>query len=75
MMPTGMVALLYQSSGTHYAYRGGSSGPGAYCGVFNVNANDAASTTRWTRGAALSFRLNIKYRVIVIAITLYFFIR
>ena len=47
---------FYQSSGSHYALRGGSSVLGADCGAFYVRLNVGPSTTYWNVGAALSFK-------------------
>ena len=64
------MVLLYHC--THYTLRGGYSNHGNFCGAFCVYAFYGAGRTNWYYGAALSFKLNINYRVIVIAITLYF---
>ena len=45
-----------QSSGTHYAYRGGLSYSGLNCGFAYVYLNSASGYTYWRIGAALSFK-------------------
>ena len=45
-----------QSSGTHYALRGGASASGLYCGAFCVSGSGSASSANWILGAALSFK-------------------
>lgn len=65
----GSLALLYHC--THYTFRGGTSRSDDNCGAFFVYDDGTAGYTRWYIGAALSFKLDINYRVIVSAITLY----
>ena len=47
---------FYQSSGAHYAFRGGHCGSGLYCGFAYVNLYANFSTVAWNLGAALSFK-------------------
>ena len=47
---------FYQSSGTHYALRGGPCATGSSCGFAFAALNIAASIARWNFGAALSFK-------------------
>ena len=53
----GLLALLYCAS--YYAYRGGPSSNGDWCGVFYIRANSPPTGTAWFVGAALSFRFKI----------------
>ena len=47
---------FYQSSGTRYALRGGSSAIGFACGTFSVALHNPATNVNWNHGAALSFK-------------------
>lgn len=49
----GQLALLYCAS--YYAYRGGPSSNGDWCGVFYIRANSPPTGTAWFVGAALLF--------------------
>ena len=53
----GTVELLYCAS--YYAFRGGLSDAGAYCGAFCVSARYSFLYAYWYYGAALSFKLDI----------------
>jgi len=57
VIPTGSLALLYCAS--YYAFRGGLSDAGAYCGAFCVSARYSFSYAYWYYGAALSFKAYI----------------
>ena len=56
---------FYQSSGTHYSLRGGCSYVGLYCGNFCVHLGASVSSTGWDIGAALSFKHNSLFIVII----------
>ena len=45
-----------QSSGAHYARRGGDSTAGLYCGAFCVSLGSYSGAASWYFGAALSFK-------------------
>ena len=65
LLPTGILALPYHlnkaTSTAYYAFRGGYSDPGLYCGAFCVVASNTWSYTSWYRGAALSFKPSLLF--------------